>query len=384
MFGLDGCAYPLRGSMSFRILVNLVLVLAANTGHCRDANVDVNVVYRQLMDESRKSCGEKEDSLYREDSEYAKKAWSYAASMLSTDKRRWLRQHRGFQLRDEDFYFSHAGLRTFDSAHIETFVFDSAEPRAYMCAHGTLYIASAFLDPDSPVHLTDHELMALVAHEYVHFRDGHVLLQRAAAKLRDGGETAGRRSGPLEPLTGDADVQALFADKGREFDADGGALEILEALTVSAGAYASLLAKLIKAAPPGSAGAAVLMKRQTCVSVVQKAPQRFFWMTPAARAKIQAEGLVMTDVRRGSSRFFLRFKNVFNKVNSEGGLSKGPPPPGAELIALTPTDLHGVCSAAQVITDIPNDQAKRLAEEFNKALLNWLGGTGKETLNEIH
>lgn len=373
-----------RGSMFFRLLVPLALALVAQAGLCRDvsADVDLAAVYRELMEESKRDCGEKEDSLYREDSAYARKAWRYASSILSSDKRRWLWQHRDVKLRDEDYFYSHLGLRTYGLAHIPTRVFDSVVPRAYICAHGALYISSAFLDPDSPVHLTDQELAALVAHEYVHFRDGHVLMQRATAKLRDGGETTGRSPGPLETSTGIADVRALFADEGREFEADGGALQILEAIQVPSDAYASMMAKLVKAAPADSAGLVLLVKRQTCLSRVQQAPQRFFWITLAARAKIEAEGLVLMDQRRGGSRFFLRHANIFGKVNAENSLPIGPPPPGAELIALTRHDLYAVCAMAQQITKVPKE-AKPLAEALNKAVLDWLGGAGKETLNEI-
>ena len=371
--------------MYFRFLAFLATVFAVQAGHGRDAgpNVDVNAVYDQLIDESQRSCKESEDSLYREDSEYAKKASGYATFVLATDKYRWLNQHRDFHLRDDDYYFSHLGLRNYDSAGIETLVFDSPLPRAYICAHGTMFIASSFLDPDSPLHLTDHELVALVAHEFVHFRDGHVLLQRAAAKFRDAGMTIGRKPGPLERLTGVADVAALFADEGREFEADRGALVILAAHKVPADAYASMMSKLTKATPPRSVAAAALARRQVCVSRFLQPSQRFFWMTPAARAKIEAEGLVVTNERRGDDRFFLRHANIFSKVLADGSLSSGAPPTGSELIPLTAHDLHTVCAMAQLIPSVQDARAKPLAEALSRRLLDWLGGTGKETLNEI-
>lgn len=383
--GLDGCVHHVGPCMSIRHLVYLVVALLAQAVPCCSvsAEVDVSAVYRELVDESTRICKEHEDSLYRKDSAYAQKAYSYASVMEGTDKRRWLRLNQGFRLREDDYYFSHLGFRSHGEGELKTLVFDSPLPRAYMCAHGVLYIASSFFDPESPLHLTDDELEALIAHEFVHFRDGHVLMQRAAAKFRDAGDTSGRKRGPLEPLTGDFDIQALFADEGREYEADRGALEILAAEKVPTAAYFSLLAKLVKAAPARSSGAALLVQRQTCISTYERAPQRFFWMAPEARAKIEAEGLVLMDRRRDEGRFFLRHGNLLAKVFADQTLPKGPPPRGAELIALAPLDLHAICAMAQQITNVQDARAKPLAKALSTSVLTWLSGTGKETLNEI-
>lgn len=69
-----------------------------------------------------------------------------------------------------------------------------------------------------------------------------MLLQRAVAKFRYASLKIGRNPGPLEKRTGVGDVEALFADEGRKFEADRGALAILSAHRVPAEAYAPMLA----------------------------------------------------------------------------------------------------------------------------------------------
>ena len=373
--------------------------------------VDPNSIYKSLMVESKKLCSRSQDDLYRDDSPQAERAKNFMGLAFQIDGSRWRSVDRSARLTTEDYYYSHLGLRAFDSGDIPTHVFRSSGPVAYICPHGDAYISDFFLDTDGPGHLTDNEMFALFAHELAHFRDAHVFMQRWAAQERDKSRAQGNANVALSwaskilsngvggrlPVSvnysvpdthNDNDlisVNALYFPLEIEHAADSEAIEILSALDVAPSEYLGLLRKLRQVSKKESRGAEFLDERIECLQARLSQSDRHYWISSKQLTLLKLDNLVQTDERKpDGDRLYLRYDSKLAKVFAEDSLNYGPPVVGAVLISMTATEKHSVCAMAQIVARTAiGKKSPEIVGKFRRDLISWISSNSKETLNEV-
>jgi hypothetical protein len=338
------------------------------------------------------------------------------AEIINEDMQRWSLQHTDGRGGIKGYYRSHLGVRVNNQHLVKTVVFSGQGLRAYTCAHGEVWVSSEFLDPDNKRSLNDNELYALLAHEFVHYRDADVLLQRIAAANRDvsrGQEyfeilvswvtTLLKIIGPLVDMevdgkdarppyrhddTTEISRYARYAWLNNEYDADSRALDIMEQTSRNTNAYLTMLSKLKERQRSTKESteffSELISKRIECVRTRLANPDLYYWLPydPAI-----PEGSTGDSGAIGfglESNFFMRHNSPLAKAMRQGTLPHGAPELSSKKFKLTPADIHTLCGMFHVIRGL-DEEAPQHGVDLSKSkkYLSWLSKSREVTLNEV-
>ena len=407
--------------MPFLLAVLSILISLAGCSTkplTNDGNPDKKTILSQLLIESRLNCPNQFhlQNQYRQDSPFTRRVNAMMTYVIDDDTNRWLIQNAQGKTGIDSYYRNHLGLRENNQRLVKTVVFSSPGLLAYTCAHGEVWVSSNFLDSDNEQSLSDDELYALLTHEYVHYRDADVLLQRVAATKRDvsrGQEyfeilvkwitNSLKLIGPLSGFKVNIDknralyehndntavsLYARYAWQNNEYDADARALDLMEQVGKNTSAYISLLSKIKESHNQfdESKGPFSSMnnKRMECVRIRLDNPILYYWLPDdSTENEDTADGNRETKLDL-EGKFFMRHNSRLSKVFRQGLLPYGSSDGNTKRIRLSPSDIHTLCGYFHVIEEL-NKDSQQLDSDLSKSneYLSWLSKSSGVTLNEI-